>query len=348
MKINKYILSVLAVATGTLFAVSCDDDVNNNTNTQTPGSTDSVIFGEAPSSAALEAIGTPVDIITEDTVRYHVVLPGDGIFTVTIIETATDAILVDVGPDDTFVPGFGTELEVYAEAIGKPLSIIMTHNHFDHYGTMDKFTDVQVYTHEDVAPLLRNNTDFTDRYGVDNATSIIPVSSSLELGGLTFNFDTIQNAETGENGYIYIESLQAVFVADLVYNRAHNYIREYTPLDGTDEIQNWLDGLGLLNEKFGTYAHIFCGHGGTTTDIPEVIRLNEEYLNIARNLINGSRELTNGGTASTSTEVVDELLLLYPLGPPTNYKVSGSGFALPGAFGPDDPGADWFPEVVAE
>jgi len=340
MKINKYIWSALTIVT--LFAVSCGDDDNNNTNTETPDTTDNVEFGEAPSSAALEATGTPVDIITEDTVRYHVVLPGDGIFTVTIIETATDAILVDVGPDGGFVPNLGDELRAYADAIGKPLSIIMTHNHFDHHGNMDKFRDVQVYAHEDVAPLLMADPDFTRLYGVDNPMQVIPVSASQEIGGLTFNFDTIQNAETGENGYIYIESLQAVFVADLVYNRAHNYIREYTPLDGTDEIQNWLDGLAVLNEKFGSYAHIFCGHGGTATDIPVVIGLNEEYLKIARDLISGDQELTNGGTASTNNEVVDELLLLYPLGPPTNYKVSGSGFARPDALFPGDTGATWF------
>ena len=115
----------------------------------------------------------------------------------------------------------------------------MTHDHFDHWGGMDDFTDVQVYAHSDVAPLLMaedNGNNFRNRY--PNAASVIAVEDSLELGGLTFDFDKIQNAETGENSYIYIESLQAVFVADLVYNRAHNYIREYTPLDGTDEIQN--------------------------------------------------------------------------------------------------------------
>ena len=215
----------------------------------------------------------------------------------------------------------------------------MTHNHFDHWGNMANFTDVTVYSHEDVAPLLMADADFVSRYG---STEVIPVSSSQELGGLTFDFETIQNAETGENGYVYVENLRAVFVADLVYNRAHNFIREYTPLDGTDEIDNWVAGLGVLSEKFGTYAHIFCGHGGTTTDIPEVIALNVEYLTIAQNLINGSQSLANGDTASTANEVVDELLLRYPLTAPTNYKVSGLNFARPGAFGDADTGATWF------
>ena len=338
MKINKFILSAFALII--LFVAACDDDDNNNTS-------DNVDFAAAPSFSESFSVANSVTLITEPTVRYHVANILDGIFTVTMIETATDLIFIDIGPDRAFVDiegleNTGPELRAYANAIGKPLSIIMTHDHFDHWGGMESFQDVQVYAHSDVAPLLMASGDNNFRSRYPNADSVVSVDSSLDLGGLTFNFETIDNAETGENGYVYIESLQAVFVADLVYNRAHNYIREYTPLDGTDEIQNWLDGLALLNEEFGTYAHIFCGHGGTTTDIPEVIGLNEEYLTIARNLINGSRPLTNGDIATTNNEVVDELLLLYPLGAPTFYKVSGSGFARPGAFGPDDPGAIWF------
>ena len=338
MKFNKYILSAFAIVT--LFAASCGDDDDNNTS-------DSVDFAAAPSFSESFSVANSVTLITEPTVRYHVANILDGIFTVTMIETATDLIFIDIGPDRAFVDiegleNTGPELRAYANAIGKPLSIIMTHDHFDHWGGMESFQDVQVYAHSDVAPLLMASGDNNFRSRYPNANSVVSVESSLELGGLTFKFDTIQNAETGENGFIYIESLQAVFVADLVYNRAHNYIREYTPLDGSDEIQNWLNGLGVLNERFGAYAHIFCGHGGTTTDIPEVIRLNEEYLTIARNLINGSRPLTNGETASTNNEVVDELLLIYPLGEPTFYQVSGLGFSRPGAFGPGDPGATWF------
>ena len=344
MKINKYILSTLTIA-GLFAAISsCSDDDDNNTTTVP--TTEVVVFGEAPSfSESFSEANNSVTLITEDTVRYHVANIIDGIFTVTMIETATDLIFIDVGPDSeliSFLPILdesGGELRAYADAIGKPLSIIMTHEHFDHWGGMASFQGIPVYAHSDVAPLLMASEGFTSRYG---SSEVFAVESSLELGGLTFNFDTIQNSETGENSYIYIESLQAVFVADLVYNRAHNYIREYTPLDGTDEIQNWLDGLAVLNEKFGTYAHIFCGHGGTTTDIPEVISLNEEYLNIARDLISGDRALPSGNPASTNNEVVDELIRLYPIDAEPFYKVSGSGFARPDALFPGDLGAIWF------
>ena len=256
-----------------------------------------------------------------------------------MVETATGLILVDVGPDATFIENAGTELRAYADAIGKPLSIIMTHNHFDHWGNMDKFTDVTVYAHSDVAPFLMADPGFTSLY--PNAGSIIAVSSSQEIGGLTFNFESIQSTEVGEdgeNGYVYIPSVKAVFVADLVYNRAHNFIRAYTPLDGTDEIDNWVAGLeDVLIPEFGTYNHIFCGHNGTRTDVTNILNENIEYLRLAQDLISGERLLSTGVQASTAQEIVDELLIIYP-----NYVQSGLLFALPGAFGPTDPGADWF------
>lgn len=332
---NKSTLSMLTIAV--LFMASCGgSDSSDDNDSGGDGSGNGVIttpeivnFASPPSSELITS--GPVEVITEDTVRYHVINLLDGNFTSTMIETATGLIIVDVGPE--FIENAGTELRTYADAISKPISIIMTHNHLDHWGNMASFSDIPVYSHDDVAPLLMETTDFTDRY----PSIVNSVSSSQDIGGLTFTFDTIQNAETGENGYVYIESIQAVFVADLVYNRAHNFIREYSPLDETNEVDNWVDGLGLLRTKFGEYNHIFCGHNGTRTDITNVIDENILYLTIAQELISGLRPLSNGDTASTVQEIIDELLIIYP-----DHVMSGLMFSLPGVFSPDDPGADWF------
>ena len=324
---NKNRLLILTIVV--LFVAACDSSSSNSGDDATITTQEVVSFAPAPPSELITS--GPVEVITEDTVRYHVVNLLSGNFTSTMVETATGLVLIDVGPE--FIENAGTELRTYADAIGKPISIIMTHNHLDHWGNMASFTDVPVYSHDDVAPLLMQTTDFTDRY----PSAVISVSSSQEIGGLTFTFDTIQNAETGENGYVYIESVQAVFVADLVYNQAHNFIREYSPLDGTNEVDNWVEGLGLLRTKFGTYSHIFCGHNGTRTDITNVIDENILYLTIAQELISGVRPLSNGDTASTVQEIIDELLIIYP-----DHVMSGLMFSLPGVFAPNDPGADWF------
>lgn len=61
------------------------------------------------------------------------------------------------------------------------------------------------------------------------------------------------------------------------------------------------------------------------------------YLQNAQGLIKGTQIISDGGTASTHQQVIDELLLLYP-----GYKEGGIFLSLPDAFFPGDPGADWF------
>ena len=123
----------------------------------------------------------------------------------------------------------------------------------------------------------------------------------------------------------------------MVYNLTQIYLREYTPNDGEDEIDNWIAGLNLLKTEFSTYNYLFVGHNGSRSDVTVVIEENIDYLMNAQAIIKENQQLTNGGRATTQQEVVDELLLLYP-----DYKVGGLMLSLPDAFFPGDPGADWF------
>jgi hypothetical protein len=169
------------------------------------------------------------------------------------------------------------------------------------------------------------------------AVAVIGVNGTQTIGDLAFIFDKVANAETGENGYFYNEELKAVFAGDLVYNLTHPYLREYTPNDGGDEIDNWVAGLNVLKTNFSDYNHLFVGHNGSRSDVGAVIDENIDYLQNAQNLIKGTQTISGGGTATTQQEVVDELQLLYP-----SYKVGGLLFSLPDAFFPGDPGASWF------
>lgn len=162
-------------------------------------------------------------------------------------------------------------------------------------------------------------------------------STNKVIGDLTFVFDKVSNAETGENGYIYIEEHKALFAGDLVYNLCHPFLREYTPKDGEDEIDNWIAGLNVLKSNFSEYNHMFVGHNGSRSDIGTSIDENIEYLQNSKGIIKGTQTLSSGSTATTHQEVIDELQLLYP-----NYLEAGLLWSLPGAIGPNDPGADWF------
>jgi len=309
----------LAIVASTLF-LSCDQDDDNP-------QLDIVDFGTAPASTIITT-GT-VNVITENTVRYHTFDFATAPYTVTIVETEDNAVIIDLGP----APDFAVELKAYFVAINKPGAVIITHNHGDHYGGAGNFTELDFYAESTVASQLINTKDFTDLY----SSNVNGVTGSQVIGDLVFKFDHVSNAETGENGYIYNEEHKALFAGDLIYNLTHPYLREYTPNDGTDEIDNWVAGLNNLKSNFSEYNHIFVGHNGSRSDVEMVINENIDYLQNAQVIIKGTQTISGGGTAGTQQEVVDELQFLYP-----NYKEGGIFLSLPDAFFPDDPGADWF------
>ena len=323
MKYLKFNVWFVGMLVSILF-VSCSKDDENDQPIATV-----VEFGEGP-SAALVTTGV-VNVITENTVRYHTFDFAAAPYTVTIVETERNVVIVDLGP----APDFAVELEAYVDAIDKPGAVIITHNHGDHYGGAGNFSDLELFAESTVADQLNSTSEFTDLYG-GNA---VGVSGTQVFGDLTFTFDKVSNAENGENGYVYNAEHGIVFSGDLIYNLTHPYLREYTPNDGEDEIDNWVAGLNVLKTKFSDYNHLFVGHNGSRSDVGLVIDENINYLQTAKSIINGTQFLSRGDNATSQQQVVDELLLLYP-----SYKEGGLFLSLPDAFFPGDPGASWFAE----
>jgi len=319
-------LSFLVLIMSSLLVTSCskDDDVVVDDNSK-------VDFGDAPS---LTISNGTVEVITEDKIRYHV-LAAFGL-TVTIAESETGVVVIDLGPKADYLPYFGPEIKAYADAIGKPISVIITHNHADHYGNIEYFASSPVYAEAVCADELAANPIFTE--GFSGTINKVISSESETIGGLIFTFDRVSRAETNENGYCYLEEEKALFAEDLLYNTTHMYIREYTPLDGEDELTNWNSAITDLKARFGDYSHVFVGYGGTNTDVATTCDISYAYLTDAQGLIKGTKELTAGGYATTNQEVVDELEILYP-----NFEQGALNLSLPGTYGPDDPGAIWFP-----
>jgi glyoxylase-like metal-dependent hydrolase (beta-lactamase superfamily II) len=317
MNYSKLTFSLLVIFALTLFSSCNEDNIE-------PAVVD---FGTAPLSSLITT--GVVNVITENTVRYHTIDFGTTPYTVTIVETEENIVLVDLGP----APTFAVELKAYVDAINKTGSVIITHNHGDHYGGAASFTDLDFYAESVVAGQLNSTTDFTSLY----SKAVIGVSSSQSIGGLLFAFDKVSNAEAGENGYLYNEEHKIIFAGDLLYNKTHPYLREYTPNAGADELDNWVAGLTVLKTNFSDYEHMFLGHNGSRSDIGAAIDENTTYLQAAKGLIKGTQNLSSGSAATTNQEVIDELLLLYP-----NYKAGGLLLSLPNAFFLGDPGADWF------
>lgn len=315
---------LLAVLISTfVFITSCTDD--------------SIEFSAAP--AASLAANAKVDVITKENVRYHVFTYG-GRWSANIVESETEITLVDVGINNSGgatvtgdISKSGDEIRAYADAFKKPISIIITHPHVDHFVNLDKFKDVTVYAETKNAAALNKDATFKQVYGKD----AIAVSGSRIIGGFEFHFGNVSGTEAEENGYVFIPGEKAVFTGDLTAIERHSFIRQYTPLDEVDELTIWINALKELKSKFGNYTHVFVGHVGYETNVASNFDKTIAYLTDAQGLIKGTKNLRSGRKAASNQEVVDELKALYP-----TYGDGGLLFSLPNAFFPGDPGANWF------
>ena len=120
--------------------------------------------------------------------------------------------------------------------------MIITHAHGDHFGALGSFADLPLYAETQVAPALAADMQFTGLY----PNAVNAVSGPTLIGDLSYDFGVVSQAETGENGYIAVPAVDALFAGDLVYSDTHLYIREYTPLEAPDELDNWIAGLEAL------------------------------------------------------------------------------------------------------
>ena len=315
---------LLAVLLSTfVFIISCTDD--------------SIEFSLAPATSI--AANAKVDVITKENVRYHVFTYG-GRWSANIVESENEITLVDVGINNSGgasvtgdISKSGEEIRAYAEAIKKPMSIIITHPHVDHFINLDKFKDVPVYAETKNAVALNKDATFKQVYGKD----AIAVSGSRVIGGFEFHFGNVSGTEAEENGYVYIPGEQALFTGDLTAIERHSYIRDYTPLDEVEELTIMINALNEMKPKFRNYKYVFVGHVGFETNVASNFDKTIAYLTDAQGLIKGTKNLRVGRKATSNQEVVDELKVLYP-----NYGDGGLLFSLPNAFFPGDPGAFWF------
>lgn len=316
---------MLAVS-ATLLLNSCDTD-----------EIDAVFFAPAPATSLIK--GGNVEVITDNNVRYHVLNFG-GRWTSTIVESEKEVTIVDVGINDpggavitADISKSGEEIRTYANAINKPITIIITHPHVDHFINLDKFKDITVYAETKNAAALNKDATFKQVYGKD----AIAVSGSRVIGGFEFHFGNVSGTEAVENGYVYIPSEKSVFTGDLTAVNRHSYIRDYTPLDNVDELSTWINALREMKTKFSDYKYVFVGHVGYDSNVSSNFDKAITYLTDAQGLIKGTKNLRSGAKAKSNKEVVDELKALYP-----SFGDGGLLFSLPNAFFPGDPGAIWF------
>lgn len=328
--LKKHLLPATIICCMMFLFISCDSDDYN-----TP-----VTLGKIPSDSIITT--GKVTVIEDGDTRYHVISPKKGAASVTLVENALGIVIVDLGPPN--MPNFGKDIKAYTNAINKPIALLITHAHNDHFGAIAQFKEAPLYAQTNVANQLKNNNTFKSEY----TKAIISVATAETIFNNTYTFGTIAKAEyaTGDNSYAYIQDKKTLFCGDLAYNNTHSYVRDYTPLTAPDELNNWINGLKTLKNKFGNYKCAFVGHGNPTAKPNQLFDENIAYLQTLQDLIFGKQALkkTGIGNAYKVRDVINELDALYP-----NYNEGALKLALPGAFGPNDPGAIWFkdPETVS-
>jgi glyoxylase-like metal-dependent hydrolase (beta-lactamase superfamily II) len=203
--------------------------------------------------------------------------------TSTLIMGKTEAILVDV----PFTRADG--LRVAAEVLdsGKTLkAIYVTHDHPDHFFSVDVFLDlfpgVEVITAPQIVDDIWRSYPFKfkrwgamlgrngPRYAVNASAA---KGSTLKLEGHTIEILGPMQGDHVHATAVYVPSLKAVICGDLCFNKVHLWLGEHEPA----QYDAWLaaiDSLIALKPKIVVAGHKRPELG----DGPEALAFTREYL----------------------------------------------------------------------
>jgi glyoxylase-like metal-dependent hydrolase (beta-lactamase superfamily II) len=247
-----------------------------------------------------EIMGRVVQVLKGD-VKIHTYLAPEYSFLVSshIIETPDALVIVDT----QFLQSAGSEVVAYAESLGKPIErILLSHAHPDHWSGANLFADTPFISTASIAAAVQADID---NGGVEQRAGLVGESEVpaeprvpegvLETGetsiaGLTFEIESVANAEAPEQLIIRLPDLGTVIVQDLLYNNAHFF-------PGVDRA-NWITILEGLRGLSG-YDTVLVGHG-----LPATLGLIEpaiQYLEFA-NEVAASAESADDIAAALQAE----------------------------------------------
>ena len=217
-----------------------------------------------------------------------------------IFELPNSLVIVDT----QFLLPFAQEFRAIADSTGKPIDrVIITHEHPDHFLGSEAFADVEVYALAEVAATIETNgqaeidektADFGDEMIAD--TFVVPQvieAGSVEIDGVTFEFDTIVEAESAVQLVVKLPDYGVIAVGDIVYSRAHLILAGNPP--------TWIAALSELQADSYDYPVVLAGHG--LPGDPSVYSQNISWLMTAGELM---------GTVETGEDFKAGLIEAYP------------------------------------
>jgi glyoxylase-like metal-dependent hydrolase (beta-lactamase superfamily II) len=223
--------------------------------------------------------------------------------TSTVVEGATEAVLIDAQYTESEVSALGDVIE----QTGKRLtSIYITHGHYDHYyglgQLMARFPDARPVATASVVANINATLDdqakqFQGFFGDDFAkASVVPqplVGNLIELEGHELRVIEVGQGDIAPSTVVHIPSIDTVVAGDVVYNRIHMMLA----LSGPEEWQAWISSIDRI-AGLGAQT-IVAGHkrpDASDDDVATILDGSRDYIRDFRDAVAAS---------STAGEVVE-------------------------------------------
>lgn len=316
--------SVRAVALCAAFVVAAAACGSDSDDSAAPAATDAPAATEAPAATAAapdaptetnpptESDPTEPTVSTRDSgltvtvqqvgdITVHSVTAGEEVFanSTHIIETPNALVLFDT----QFLLPNALDFRAYADEIGKPIDrVFLTHEHPDHFLGSEAFADLDIYALPAVseavaasgdAEVEEKQADFGDAIAGSFVTPLEVEPGSIEIDGVEFILEEIDDAEAEVQLVTFIPEAGAVVAGDIVYSGVH--------LIMAGQPDPWTVALNTLKDSSDEYPIVLAGHGLPAT--PAVYDANIEWLAKANELI---------GSVSTAVEFKSGLIEAFP------------------------------------
>lgn len=294
---------IAALVVAGLVGGACAGGDDATDGTDDGGGSDAVAGVAAPVDEEVVESGATVRVYEADSLTIHTYTnPISGFAnTTTIFESDSVLVLVDTHFSSELATGF----RAYADALDKPIDrVLITHEHPDHVGGIpDVFADVPTFSSQGVV-------DAVAEAGITITDSLEP--GEVEIDGVTYRFDVVQDAEAPEQVVITLPDQRIVAIGDLVYNDVHAVM--------TPAFDNWIQLLDDIGES--DVELVIPGHGdpGDATTIDEMV----DYLDVARSVY---ADTDDGDTFSAA------MVEAFPDRPGENLLSFGTGNLFPKAEG---------------
>lgn len=200
-----------------------------------------------------------------------------------IVETENKLVVIDA----QYTKRYAKEFREYAEMLGKPGSIIISHSHPDHYLGLRYFVDVELIY---ALPETRNAIEQRGEKMLeeakktlgDNAVDyLVKPNETLNIekdeytiDGLVWKYHKVKHAEAEVQLVIELPEIKTLIVQDLIYNGYHAWFQN-------KDVSGWLKAIDGLKQYDASL--ILVGHGNPT--IPESYNSMKRYVDYVGQLM---------------------------------------------------------------